>query len=710
MSRNTTSAARYANSGLFGAMGMHYEVMSADLAAREVLTGGYDRVAVEMSDEVSPQKLEHAVGRIWPGTGALIVHGSRIRSQELPVDGSPFCVETEDKTVMECECLPISPTDSISAAVAAIALLKHRGERAPELSCVDLPLNQATPSRRRTRLPDAWLYATRGVEGYLKAVGDRINYGRIPEVDAAREYAMASRIFRWLKRGEKILLVGGLAHWRPIQALLDSMGRSSPDPEPRDTGTSARKIELYRLKPQVAWWRGLMDVPAIAHDFVMHMSDPKRTTIAFNVLASIAKLQRRALQRARDDEGQPIAPRQLLSYHRFLSGLQALEGRWIPELDRDLCAAAAACVSSAYADTLKSVALEYPDTPAPGVPDAQIIRSSGKTYLSVGSTAYELPDDDPTDGSAVTRRLPASALDMSPGEQKEARRLPYIRSVPTEDDLQRYMINLAWALAAKLSRYAPAPVSETQSRPFRGYWGAGIDWRRTERAWARGEPRDIPYVKIPVGAAAGDTQQDVDREAPANEPTPIPVAWLWNPNAAISEHAAACFPPQHVYSSFYWLQESRPLPGCVRTTQERVAYSVNVLRGRSSWTDEDVQALLRRLPEAQKPTVSPWRDPELKRFAGPDLAVATAVKYADRKIVVAHDFSTCYAVGAGVRTYARNRGIEIVEAPWTCFGEPELRNRLALQHTAPSRTPFTDPPPYIMRMIPAVPDFPRMPR
>ncbi|MCX6899305.1 MAG: hypothetical protein NT105_11430 [Verrucomicrobia bacterium] len=207
------------------------------------------------------------------------------------------------------------------------------------------------------------------------------------------------------------------------------------------------------------------------------------------------------------------------------------------------------------------------------------------------------------------------------------------------------------------------------------------------------------YVKMATKTRIRVLQKKVATES-AGKPKQCPVVWIWSPDSVISDRVAANFPPFGVHSSYYFLTNTKSLPGNI--TREQIAYSVNILRGRSTWTEEQVRVLLASLPENQKPRLEPWHDQELRSFTGPALAIAAGVKYAGDRVVVVADYR--FTIDANLQTFAHRRGIEIVRLAWDVFGQ-DVRRRIAFQHTAPSQDPYKDPPAAIMRQIPPVPAF-----
>jgi len=322
----------------------------------------------------------------------------------------------------------------------------------------------------------------------------------------------------------------------------------------------------------------------------------------------------------------------------------------------------------------------------------------GIPYLLAGRRAYAVDRRASGSGDDLERRsLPSVPAPLSRTERMAAGLLPYIRSVPPEDTLQRAMVRHAWMLGDSLGHHRRSKAGATRSARFTGDLGQGIDWRRTLRAWADGEPEREFYVK--AAARRGRRGRPPSRAARSQAAgRPCPVAWIFAPSATIEQRA--CARMFDTYSSFYGLRAV--VRGAGNITRETVGYCVNVLRGRSDWDEASVRRMLDALPPAEHPRIAPWDDPELAGFRGPGLAVAAAVRWAhDRAIVVADHGCD---LGLACQAYARRRGVDLVKISWDAFGD-DARRRLAVQHTAPSKSHFADPPPCVLRVIPPDPAF-----
>ena len=468
-------------------------------------------------------------------------------------------------------------------------------------------------------------------------------------------------------------------------------------PVPR--GGRSLAFQAFAVPAAHAWYLGWMGIPAVMADFMRRQTDGVDQAGRFDLPAALARFTSSAVAEAQATEGLCVSPRQAQVFDEYLISRLALAGRWVPHLDGDLHHAAQSCVGDRWADALKSAALRYPyDEPPASMPQAHLIQHQGIPYLLAGRRAYAVDRRASGSGDDLERRsLPSVPAPLSRTERMAAGLLPYIRSVPPEDTLQRAMVRHAWMLGDSLGHHRRSKAGATRSARFTGDLGQGIDWRRTLRAWADGEPEREFYVK--AAARRGRRGRPPSRAARSQAAgRPCPVAWIFAPSATIEQRA--CARMFDTYSSFYGLRAV--VRGAGNITRETVGYCVNVLRGRSDWDEASVRRMLDALPPAEHPRIAPWDDPELAGFRGPGLAVAAAVRWAhDRAIVVADHGCD---LGLACQAYARRRNVDLVKISWDAFGD-DARRRLAVQHTAPSKSHFADPPPCVLRVIPPDPAF-----
>ena len=691
---------RYGGTGLYAIPSVHFDVVFADLVHAASLQRAFDVVAVELPCNLDPAALADAVDALWPTAGVAVCDGAR-RAHGMLEAGSDQDGSLASQTpVFRTHVVPLVPCDSIVAAIRASRQMRREDGQPVLLDFVDLPAHcgDGDPPRVPVTLSDTWRVARHGLDAYLEAVGDRVAIGRLPE-DDAREREMARRLRVHIDAGRRILFVCGMAHWRRITAWLDAGQPAASGLAPVPRGGRSLAFQAFAVPAAHAWYLGWMGIPAVMADFMRRQTDGVDQAGRFDFPAALARFTSSAVAEAQATEGLCVSPRQAQVFDEYLISRLALAGRWVPHLDGDLHHAAQSCVGDRWADALKAAALRYPyDEPPASMPQAHLIQHQGIPYLLAGRRAYAVDRRASGSGDDQERRsLPSVPAPLSRTERMAAGLLPYIRSVPPEDTLQRAMVRHAWMLGDLLGHHRRSKAGATRSARFTGDLGQGIDWRRTLRAWADGEPEREFYVK--AAARRGRLGRPPSRAArPQAAGRPCPVAWIFAPSATVEQRA--CARMFDTYSSFYWLRAV--VRGAGNITRETVGYCVNVLRGRSDWDEASVRRMLDALPLAEHPRIAPWDDPELAGFRGPDLAVAAAVRWAhDRAIVVADHGCD---LGLACQAYARRRGVDLVKISWDAFGD-DARRRLAVQHTAPSKSHFADPPPYVLRVIPPVPAF-----
>jgi hypothetical protein len=648
---------------------VHGEMIFAEAAYRAVLAGGFDVLALELPRDLAVDELAEAVDRIWPSMGVALIRGEGLGSRNFEADG-----QRREVNAVDC-MVPISPCDSLVAALRAASVLRKRGGRAPAVEFCDLPAaGESGPLRGPRGLPDPWYVAEHGLSDYLERNRSILEGARVPERDGPREAAMAAALRRHASARRRVLFVCGMAHIFRIAELLEEC--RAPDgvlPEPGKT--ALRGTESFSVDAAEAWFLGWSGIPAVAGSFVRRLEGGG----PFSLDGALAQLKESALVRARDIEEQSISARQVLAWEKYLAAKLALRQRFCPHLQGDLTASAADCVQQEFSRTVQEVSLRYPFDPPDGAPRARVALGGGRIYLLAGGQGFLLPERENAEGES--RTLPAGRpFPLGPDEIEKNRRMPTRRYSTAEDTMQRGLMQAAWRHGERLSR-SGRRLEGLRVAEFEGDLGRGIDWPASLRAWAEGAPAGRFFVKIPTRY----NDPDPDRDAGAYEATECPVAWLFRPGAAVQTKASGSF--GKVYSSFYWVHSSTHLCGGL-ITQEKLAYAVNVLRGRIAWTEDALKRLLASLDERLKPTVAPWSDKELEGFEGPELCVAAAVRWAaDRAVVVA----PCdYVVPRKVWNYAVARKVELVRAPWECFPW-EARRRLAIQHTMPAASMFCEP-------------------
>lgn len=657
---------------------VHGEMLFADAAWREVLSGAYDAVLLEFPRDVAAADLSAAVEHVWPAMGLAFIRGRSLGNEVFAADGA-----RRDVNAVDC-MVPISTCDSLIAALRACAELRGRCLPAPLVEFCDLPIGPDDAQRRPVGpgLPDPWYVREHGLAAYIDRNAAAIEAARIPRPDDPREAAMCEAVRRHAAAGRRVLFVCGLAHWPRISALLEQDAAPTPPP----AASPARSVEAFPMRADEAWLLGFCGIPALAAALV----EGYGSAAPFQLEPALAALRQAAYAEFRREEEQGLSVRTALANERYLAARLALKQRFCPRLDDDLAAAAAACVGDVFARTLKTLALRYPYDPPENAPQLRLVEDGRDDCLLAPGHAFRIPAPPASQGErrCLPERVPL------PLTREECRRVRahrgYRRYSAGEDSMQRGMMQRAWRLGEIEAHLAAAPPA-FRAAPFEGDFCSGIDWRATLHARAAGADPSSLLVRVPT------REPDPEREAVIHRGAECPIAWLFQPHAAVTSTAAGSFGP--AMSSFYWIAEtSYRYDGLI--IRERLAYAASMLRGRIIWSEQALRAVLASLDDRQKPTVAPWHDRELAGFTGVAQCLGAAIRWAAaRAIVVAPDD---YAIPAAVYDYAARCGVHIIRFGWDRF-PPQAQRRLALQHTLPCDGLFGHPDPRLAAHADPVP-------
>lgn len=227
---------------------------------------------------------------------------------------------------------PFVPGDSVLEACRLAA------EHGVPIECVDL--DHGPVDRRPFPCVDPG-FASRGGDPY-QAVQDALQAaaGAPASTDLHREAYMAWRLAGLVEQYERVLWVGGLAHWTRMRGLLERGGLADPGRLPHRRGGRLRRV---RLEP------GLLHavsgrLPWLVREYAF---DPDQE----QDLAHLQKLVSRAAGR------DPLSTLDVVAMLRYARNLAARRGlRETPDLD-ELVAAATSCISDECASRLRRVAM-----------------------------------------------------------------------------------------------------------------------------------------------------------------------------------------------------------------------------------------------------------------------------------------------------------------------------------------------------------------
>lgn len=680
---------RYRDTGLFVVPSVHGRLVFAHLVVEACRRRRFDVLAVELPASHAHDGSLDWIRDLSPGTGMLLRAVGRPVRVELARDtaggifGGPSTV-----LARRADAIPVTPSDSIVMALRCPRLLADRWPGwHPEIVPIDADHRPTARPALRGRIVDDYAACVEGLSVFHDRWRARWRSARIEPLDMIRERVMASHLARFVKEGREVLFVCGAAHWQPIADLLDdgvAPGPAAPEGTRKRRSRTADRI--VAVEPSLAWlWGWLDDVPGVVWEFERACQEgktadwDKRDATRGLLAAALERLQQR---------GHAVSARRLIKMHRYRDVLLSADGRWTPELDDHIVHTANTCVSRRFGEALKRLALEYP-VPDHALPTAVSLSrtTDGRGVLHVRGAAFLCEPEDPAIGSG--RRLPLP-LDtgLTATERVELGTMPWIyRDWPAEQMLHNRLIARARLLAHR-------SAVETTVRRFEGTLGLGVAWRRTLRSHAAGTPE--LYVRLQRGGRRPSRRCDGR----------CPVVWVFDAETPATQTFTGIVPRDahtHVpqcYSAFYWLTACRQV-GQTPIQQFVTAYSVSLMRGLMGSgrhrSPASVNAMVASFPAHRRATIAPWRDRSLGAFAGFDLAVAAAIKYAGDHVIVVSLPS--HAIGTGVEAFARERRVRIIRISRDQFERSALE-RLSLDHNVPAPAHWERPFAWCERFVP----------
>lgn len=699
---------------LFVVPSVHYRQVFAQLVLEACWHVPFDVLALELPRSWGRGAMLRTIRERLPGTGAIVrVDGRRAR-RSLPVDDHPDCDETEEREAELGAICPVTPSDSLLAAIRSPDLLadRHPGW-SPEVACIDAEPGGRRPRRaKRGRVEpfDDHAVNLHGLESFCRRREAAWEAARDDAVDLERERVMASRLATILDDpSRKVLFVCGAAHWRSIQGLLDAgYRREEPAPEeatPEEETPEEGCAPLFvPVRPEVAWYQGwLDDLPCCVADFETAWREGRGPE--FDRAAATGAVLPAAIEAARR-RGVGPSVRQSLVLDRFLTRLISTGQRWLPTLARELEPAATSCVSRRFATVVRETALRFPFTPPPRggdpfvtrVGDEYVLVANGRTFVlrpahgDASSPGLPIPWRDPTgedpeadDGSGGFGRHDGAhgfrrhAADPRGGCADRG-------FVPEERDL-------TVRLLAQARRLAHPRHRRTVARRFTGDIGLRLNVRRTVAGLAAGQKG------IYVDHAARRSTPDCDGTCP--------VVWLFDPSVVtestwlgvvrdiVPEGRTVC------NDFFIWCASRQRLGGAAEVMAVRAAYTCHLTTGILPYRDrtqQDIDAFKATYPARRRCLTPVEDDPEIRRFRGHEQAIACGVRYADDHVLVVSPEPL--APSAELSKLARERGVRIVPLSTASFDGDQL-DRLSLYHSVPWRPRgWMAPPRWVYRHIP----------
>ena len=654
----------------------------AELTARAIAAGQYDRVLVDLPCFLNGSHYGSVPPGLFPSVSSLVIRNARGRFISIP----------------------FTPSDAAACAVAATQRI-HGSGQTTRLEFVDdsQVINyQEYLDHPEPALSDDYSVLVDGLAAYFSRPFRELDasFQRLPEQDQFyldyRAGQVAARIAAHLTEGRRTLLVCEYRLWHRVATCLeqDHPGRSSLLLPWTDLAAA-----LVIEEPNQFWALGLLDdYPAVVYQFWKSLDAGGLES--FDKLDSLNALITTSLS---DEEAQ-ISCRKATCFQRYLSTRLTAERHHCPAPVTHLFEAAHACAGRHFAHRLASGFLDYPATKPEYVYEYLAIHAHG---ISPGQPPFEFPD-------LLVRHPRYAAADSistnGPHEDRFsllAKVRPYLTR--SEKELLRAGSRRGpnWAIAPDYDLHAIAcervriavdrqlRIRNHQAMKSWGSMGAGIHMKATINALARGE--SSIYVKR--------RSVNSSKHPHLNEATPI--VFLFEED--LSGHDT------HLVHDSNITQRKRELGIRDRHTDDGpVADSVyslyatfnrrTVMCGGHLTCDQlssivflytrhmgvqRYEAIYRR-PERLQCRINPAYDPELETFTETERGTAWAIKYADGCIVVAARAG--WQPSSQLQAYARVKQVEIIVLPLTSFA-PDMLRRIRSLHftsTAMKRHPQRD--------------------
>lgn len=678
--------------GIDACAGVHGDETSAACVAAacaDALREGrpYRTLALELPANWPAARVVGLVRAILPRPALLVAAGGGVIRLDEPIrDPDTGAVVSR---APEASFVPVSPTDSMSVAMALPALwARDHPDWKPDIALVDLPLVGAPlPGRHGTPAlagEDPCAMWMEGVSAWHAARMHLFRHARVDPFDLYREAFMAAEVRRLLREGGgPVLLVIGAAHLENICRFLRDPSASPPVPRMRRWRGA---FSLVPVPARVMYLNGLLGkCPALAHVFWRRLA----ACLPYEPIEAVDRFLADCVACAPGKTLCPPGPREVLLMRRLAARRNQSRRTWISL--PALLEAAEAAAGASFARLVHERTFEFPpdeDTSgAAGRPAARLVRTADGHWILFtedGAFAGRLADGDGFVFPATLATLPEPP---APHERQALERCLCRREHPGETRLCRTLSETARAVSA-------AAVRRRISAAFAGSMRHGLDLRRTLRAQAAG--LDQLYVFR------------THREQTLLEDEQAPVVFLFEPEPALHPVCEATIIPRHPtdgddtfgFSSLYWFSERTTL-GETGIVQSAIAVLLNFYRGllppaRRTLAEVELAVGRFRNPLCRTP---PWTDPTLSGLAPGAQALCCAIRHARHGVVVVAD--SAYEPPPQVATLARDLGVRLCRVPFAAIPRDALE-RLRLDHTLPSPSHFEPSPEWLFRFVPPI--------
>jgi hypothetical protein len=375
--------------------------------------------------------------------------------------------------------LPIEPADPFVEAI------RWALERKIPCHLVDQDVDAY--GRHAEPLPDPYAVKRLGYPRYAALCEEALARGTPDPVDAGREETMAFHLRRLRAAHRRVVFVCGLAHARPVQALL-----AGPAPTGEPLRRVRREAVLHHLAEASS--RETLAEPAyLSLAYEEARSAGPAALDALDRLAEEVRLCQRARAAYQTNTGEEATVQALSVLFRFARNYALVEGRLAPDLYQLLTAARGA-VDDNFAYEVFELATRWPhQSEHPGLPVLALTIEDlyqSSRYLRFHRTQR-------TRRHRLLRLVRERAREKHPGEWKRDFKGDAICSYPPEDVVIE-------SYGDFLKKRAKGMLSAEQARtlPFTSSLLDGIDLRETLRNWHEGRlyVREARVVRGEVGA------------------------------------------------------------------------------------------------------------------------------------------------------------------------------------------------------------------
>ncbi|MFX0096073.1 MAG: hypothetical protein ACFFBD_30320, partial [Candidatus Hodarchaeota archaeon] len=309
---------------LYGVPSVHFSVEFASKVRKAFFELIPDTVAVELPPFLQPVFLK-AINRL-PVVSVVIYPG---------VGGMPTY-------------LPVDPCDSM---VEALNLAR---QNQVEPYFIDMLVNPSAPVPF-SPFPDPFVLNSLSFSAFYELIKDHLKmYPRMP-LDMQREAIMAHRLLELMETSERVLWVGGLAHWEPIIQWLQNPDSEIPITPP-EFRIDPEGIKLANLSAKSLPYV-LGEVPLFTYLYTLQKDQ-------FSKEISLKKLYKDAEYSYFDFTGETLSVTQYKVLIQFVRNLALVKDEYFPDF-MEIIRAAKACVSDDYAWDVYQTGKKYPPNEPP---------------------------------------------------------------------------------------------------------------------------------------------------------------------------------------------------------------------------------------------------------------------------------------------------------------------------------------------------------